>query len=185
MGHVIVLRARGIKAGWPVFVPFLGAFVSMQSTPQSVYEEAESAIAGPVLGTAASLVVGYIGHSTGSDLLVALAYTGLLINLFNLLPALPLDGGRVAGALHPAIWLLGLVALIGVEIYNPSGIILIVVLLGARELWGRWRNRNSEASKVYFALEPGQRIRIGAMYLGLIAVILIGMHWTYAERHIH
>lgn len=185
MGHVIVLRARGIKAGWPVFIPFLGAFVSMKSMPRSAYEEAESAIAGPVVGTAGALVVGYIGQTTGSDLLMALAYTGLLINLFNLLPALPLDGGRVAGALHPVIWLLGLVALLGLEITHPSGIVLVVLVLGGYELYRRWRHRNSEASKLYFALQPGQRFQMGAMYLGLIAVILIGMHWTYAERHLH
>jgi Zn-dependent protease len=184
MGHVVVLRARGIKAGWPVFIPFLGAFVSMKSAPRSAYEEAESAIAGPVIGTAGALIVGYIGQAKGSDLLMALAYTGLLINLFNLLPALPLDGGRVAGALHPAIWLLGLVALLGLEITHPSGIVLIILVLGGYELYRRWRDRNSESSKLYFALQPGQRLQMGAMYLGLIAVILIGMHWTYAERHL-
>jgi Zn-dependent protease len=115
---------------------------------------------------------------------MALAYTGLLINLFNLLPALPLDGGRVAGALHPGIWLLGLIALLGLEITHPSGIVAIVLVLGSFELYRRWRDRNSDASKLYFALESGQRFQMGAMYLGLIAIILIGMHWTYAERHI-
>jgi Zn-dependent protease len=183
MGHVVVLRARGIKAGWPVFLPFLGAFVSMKSMPQSAYEEAESAIAGPIVGTAGALLLGFIGHAENSDLLVSLAFTGLLLNLFNLLPALPLDGGRVAGALHPAIWLLGLIALLGLEIYRPSGIVLVLLFLGGYELYRRWRSRDDEASKVYFALQPGQRLRIGTAYLALIAVILIGMHWTYAERH--
>jgi Zn-dependent protease len=183
MGHVIVLRARGIKAGWPVFLPFLGAFVSMKSTPRSVYDEAESALAGPVAGTIGALAVGYVGHVRGSDLLLGLAFTGLLINLFNLLPALPLDGGRVAGALHPVIWLGGLVALLGFEIYRPSPVIPILLILGGYELYRRWRGRDSEASKVYFALRPGQRARIGTAYLVLLAVILIGMHVTYAQRH--
>jgi Zn-dependent protease len=184
MGHVVVLRARGIRAGWPVFLPFLGAFVSMQSMPRSVYDEAESALAGPVAGTVGALAVGYVGHVEHSQLLLSLGFTGLLLNLFNLLPALPLDGGRVAGALHPTIWLGGLAALVVVEIYRPSGIILILLLLGGYELYRRWRGHDSEASKVYFALQPGQRLKIGTAYLALVAVILVGMHYTYAERHL-
>ena len=183
MGHVVVLRARGIRAGWPVFLPFLGAFVSMKSMPQSVYQEAESALAGPIAGTAGALAVGYLAHLDGSDLLRSLAFTGLLLNLFNLLPALPLDGGRVAGALHPAIWLLGLLALLGFEIYRPSPVIPILLVLGGFELYRRWRGRDSEASRVYFSLQPAQRARIGTAYLCLVGVILVGMHWTYTARH--
>jgi Zn-dependent protease len=185
IGHVIVLRARGIRAGAPVFLPFLGAFVSMKEMPTSVYQEAESALAGPIFGTAGALVVAYIGHATGSDFWRSLAFTGMLLNLFNLLPALPLDGGRVAGALHPVVWLLGLLALVGVEVWHPSPVILIILLLGGYELYRRWRDRNSSASQVYFALEPGQRLRIGVAYLALIAILVVGIHATYLQRHLH
>jgi Zn-dependent protease len=182
MGHVVALRRRGIPASAPLFLPFLGAFVSMKQMPRSVYEEAESALAGPLTGTIGALVVAWVAHENGSGLLRALAFTGLFLNLFNLLPALPLDGGRVAGALHPAIWLLGLVGLLGFEIYRPSPIVLIILVFGSYELWRRWRGRNSEASTVYFSLEPKQRWRIGTAYVGLIVVILLGMHATYAAR---
>lgn len=182
VGHVIVLRARGIKAGWPVFLPFLGAFVSMQSTPRSVYEEAESALAGPVFGTAGALALGYYAHVQHSDLLMSLAFTGLFLNLFNLLPVLPLDGGRVAGALHPVIWFGGLLVLLVWEIYRPSGIIIVILVLGGFELYRRWKDRGSQASQVYFALQPGQRVKIGTAYLALIAIILLGMHLTYMKR---
>jgi Zn-dependent protease len=182
MGHAVVLRHRGIKAGWPVFLPFLGAFISMKSQPASVYEEAESALAGPMAGTAGAFVVWWAGNALDSPLLVSLAFTGFLLNLFNLLPALPLDGGRVAGALHPAIWLLGLIVLVLYEIVRPSPIIPIIILLGGFELWRRWRNRNSPASQVYFALEPRQRWRIGGAYLGLAIVLLIAMHASYVPR---
>jgi Zn-dependent protease len=182
MGHVIVLRARGIKASAPVFLPFLGAFVSMKSAPRSVYEEAESALAGPLLGTAGALALAWVAHAEGSDLLRSLAFTGLLINLFNLLPALPLDGGRVAGALHPAIWVVGLLALLGLEIYRPSPILLLVLLLGGYELWHRWRGRNTEASRAYLDLTSQQRMRVGTAYVGLVVVLLIAAHATYIPR---
>jgi Zn-dependent protease len=182
MGHVIVLRARGIKASAPIFLPFLGAFVSMKSAPRSVYEEAESALAGPLLGTAGALALAWVAHADGSGLLHSLAFTGMLINLFNLLPALPLDGGRVAGALHPAIWVVGLLALLGLEIYSPSPILLLVLILGSYELWHRWRGRNSAASRAYLDLTSQQRIRVGSAYVALIIVLLIAAHATYIPR---
>jgi Zn-dependent protease len=182
MGHVVVLRARGIKAGPPIFLPFLGAFVSMKSTPKSVYQEAESALAGPIAGTAGALVLAWVAHATGSELLRSLAFTGMLINLFNLLPALPLDGGRVAGALHPAIWALGLLALVGLEIHSPSPILLIVIVLGGYELWQRWRVRGSAASQVYFGLTRLQRVRVASAYLALLVVLVVAAHVTYVPR---
>ena len=182
MGHAVMLRRRGIKAGWPVFLPFLGAFISMKSAPASVYEEAESALAGPLAGTAGAFVVWWAGNALDSPLLVSLAFTGFLLNLFNLLPALPLDGGRVAGALHPSVWLVGLGVLLLVEIYRPSPIIPIILLLGGLELWRRWRDRHSPASQIYFALEPRQRWRIAGAYGALIIVLLIAMHAAYAPR---
>jgi Zn-dependent protease len=182
MGHVIVLRARGIKASAPIFLPFLGAFVSMKSAPRSVYEEAESALAGPLLGTVGALGLAWVAHADGSGLLRSLAFTGMLINLFNLLPALPLDGGRVAGALHPAIWVVGLLALLGLEIHSPSPVLLLVLVLGSYELWHRWRGRNSAASKAYLDLSSKQRLRVGMAYVSLVVVLLIAAHATYIPR---
>ncbi|HET7309770.1 MAG TPA: site-2 protease family protein [Mycobacteriales bacterium] len=182
MGHAVMLRRRGIKAGLPIFLPFLGAFISMKSQPASVYEEAESALAGPVAGTLGAFVVWWAGEAINSPMLVSLAFTGFLLNLFNLLPALPLDGGRVAGALHPVIWLLGLGVLVVAEFLRPSPVIPVIILLGGFELWRRWRDRGSAASQVYFALEPRQRWRIGGAYLGLVVVLLIAMHAAYLPR---
>lgn len=176
MGHVVALRARGIKAGAPIFLPFLGAFVSMKSAPRSVYEEAESALAGPVVGTVGAFGVAYAGQALDSDLLRALALTGFLLNLFNLLPALPLDGGRVAGALNPKLWFLGLVGLLSYEFYRPSPVVPVILLLGGYELYRRFRGRDSAASRQYFALTREQRLRIGAAYVGLILVLVYAVH---------
>jgi Zn-dependent protease len=182
MGHVIVLRLRGIPASAPVFLPFLGAFVKMKQMPRSVYEEAESALAGPLVGTLGALALWWISNENGSGLLRALAFSGFFLNLFNLLPMLPLDGGRVAGALHPAIWFLGLVVVLGLEIYRPSAILLIILLFGSYELWRRWRDRNDPESQTYFTVEPRLRRRIAFAYFGLIVVLLVGVHATYTAR---
>ena len=176
MGHVIVLRARGIEAGLPVFLPFLGAFVSMKSQPRTAYDEALSGIAGPVFGTAAAFATLALSGIYDSELLRVLAYSGFFLNLFNLLPVIPLDGGRTAAALSPKLWLLGLVALLGYAVWRPSPIIPIILLLGGFELYRRWKNKDSEANRAYYALTREQRLQVGAAYLGLIAVILWAMH---------
>lgn len=176
MGHVVVLRARGIDAGLPVFLPFLGAFVSMKSVPRSVYDESLSGIAGPVFGVVGAFGALGLAGVYDSNLLRVIAYFGFFLNLFNLLPVLPLDGGRTVASLSPKIWLAGLVALLAYEIYRPSPVIPIILILGGFELYRRWKGRNTEASKAYFALTPQQRLNIGGAYIGLIVVILWAMH---------
>jgi Zn-dependent protease len=182
MGHVVVLRARGVRAGAPVFLPFLGAFVKMKESPRSVYVEAESALAGPYAGTIGAFAVLLAGQANGSPMLRDLAFTGFLLNLFNLLPVLPLDGGRAAGALHPALWGVGLVLLLGYEIYRPSPIVPFILILGGVEMYRRWRGRRTAESRAYQALSPGQRARVAAAYLVLIAVLLVAVHAAYVPR---
>ena len=182
MGHVVELRRQGVPASAPLFIPFLGAFVNMKGSPRSAFQEALSGLAGPLVGTAASVVVAFWANATGSNFLMALAFFGFFVNLFNLLPVLPLDGGRAAAALHPALWLLGLVALVVFEFLYPSPVVPIVLILGGIELWRRWRYRNSPASRAYNALLPQQRWAIGAFYLTLVAVTIVGAHATYVAR---
>jgi Zn-dependent protease len=172
MGHVVLLRARGIDAGLPVFLPFLGAFVSMKQTPRTAYDEALSGIAGPVFGTGAAFVALGLAQVYDSDLLRVVAFVGFFLNLFNLFPVLPLDGGRTVGALSPKIWLAGLLGLLAYEVYRPSPVIPLVLLVGGVELYRRWKTRDGE----YFALTREQRGGIGAAYLGLVVVLLWAMH---------
>lgn len=178
MGHVIVLRMRGIDAGLPVFLPFLGAFVSMKQQPKSVYDESLSGIAGPAFGVAGAFGALGLAMAYDSNLLRAIAYFGFFLNLFNLLPVLPLDGGRTVASLSPKLWLVGLVGLLAYEVWRPSPIIPILLLIGGFELYRRWKGRNTEASKAYFLLTAQQRLTIGSAYVGLIVITLWAMH-TY------
>lgn len=183
MGHVVVLRARGIEAGLPVFLPFLGAFVSMKEQPRSAYDEALSGIAGPIFGTAAAFAVLGAGLSLDNELLLVLAYVGFFLNLFNLLPVLPLDGGRTAAALSPKLWFAGLLGLVAYEVWRPSPVIPLILVLGGFELWRRWKGRDTEASKAYHALSADQRLQVGAAYAGLVVLLLWAMHaWPLPPR---
>jgi Zn-dependent protease len=182
MGHVVALRRMGIKASAPTFIPFFGAFVQMRQQPKSAWHEAVSGIAGPVFGAAAAAGFWWYGDQTGSEMLHALAFTGFFLNLFNMIPMLPLDGGRTAAALHPVIWLFGLVGLIGLMLYHPNFVIVLVLILGGTEAWRRFRGRNTAESRAYYTLTRQQRQIMTVAYFGLIAVLVLAMHATYAHR---
>jgi Zn-dependent protease len=182
MGHVIELRRQGVPASAPLFIPFMGAFVNMKGAPRSAFHEALSGLAGPLVGTAASAVVAFWANATGSRFLMALAFFGFFVNLFNLLPVLPLDGGRAVAALHPVLWLVGLVCLLVFEFLFPSPVVLIVLVLGGFELWHRWRNRNSPASRAYHSLLPTQRLTIATIYLFVMGAAIVGAQLTYVAR---
>ncbi|HZO98488.1 MAG TPA: site-2 protease family protein [Gaiellaceae bacterium] len=93
LGHFVEARREGLNPEWPVFVPFLGAYV--KHTRGNPWQTARVAIAGPILGGAAALVCYALGEAQDSDLLLALGYFGFVLNLFNLLPFGILDGGSV------------------------------------------------------------------------------------------
>ena len=107
MGHVIALRREGIPASAPMFIPFLGAVITAKSLGDNALAEARVGLAGPILGSLGAAAVAVAGALTGSAFLQALAYTGFFLNLFNLLPVVPLDGGRAMAAMAPWMWFLG------------------------------------------------------------------------------
>src|SRR5262245_110998 len=93
MGHWIEAKREGLNPSWPVFIPFLGAYV--KHTVGRPWQTARVAIAGPIVGGIGALAFYVVGQADGSDLLIALAYFGFVLNLFNLLPFGILDGGAV------------------------------------------------------------------------------------------
>lgn len=117
-------------------------------------------------------------HESAAAQLKALAFLGFLINLFNLLPVIPLDGGRIAAALHPALWFAGLLALLALVIYRPNPILIIILLLAGSELRRRWQTRRAPQMQDYYRVRPQQRLLIGVLYFGLAAALAIGMHAT-------
>src|SRR5947207_3070131 len=108
LGHVFQLRREGIRASAPMFIPFMGAVISAKSLGNDAGAEARVGLAGPILGSIATLVPLGLWLATGSHFWQALAFIGFFLNLFNLLPILPLDGGRAMAALSPWVWLFGL-----------------------------------------------------------------------------
>lgn len=184
LGHVIVLKREGIPATAPVFIPFLGAFIAMRGRPRDAYVEAKVALGGPVLGSLAAWGVMVWGHSAGSPMIVAIGQVGVMLNLFNLIPVSPLDGGRIAGAFSRVFWIAAYGAGILAWLILKSPLLLIVLVVGLFTMWHRWRN----PVPGYDAIPPARRVAVGAAYallvLALVATLPGSEHaWQAATSH--
>src|SRR5919202_298859 len=182
MGHVLEARRQGLPVSAPLFVPFLGALITMKQMPHDAWREAKVAIAGPLLGSAGALALYLAGAAADSRPLKALAFLGFFINLFNLLPVIPLDGGRITAALHPALWFAGFLALLALVLFRPNPILIIILLLAGSELWRRWQLRHHPEMQEYYRVAPHRRLIMGALYFGLAAALVLGMHATHVPR---
>ncbi len=184
MGHYIQLRREGVKPSGMLFIPFLGAVIGSKSLGGSAIAEARVGLAGPVLGSLAAAALIPVAIVTGNEMFQALAFTGFLLNLFNLLPVVPLDGGRAMAAMAPWMWFVGLFALVVITFAFPNPIMFLIVLFGALETYRRWKTRRSgeEGNVAYYQVRPAQRLGVVAVYIGLIALLVIGMDATFIDR---
>ncbi len=180
MGHVIQLRREGVKASAPMFVPFLGAVIAARSLGRNALAEARVGLAGPLLGSAGAAVVALAAALTHDHLLYALAYTGFFLNLFNLIPVTPLDGGRAMAAMAPAMWVVGLVVLVAAALLLGNPLVFIFVLIGFLDVRRRLNQRRhgGPEQEAYYAVTPKQRLYVGGVYIVLLVLLLVGMHAT-------
>jgi Zn-dependent protease len=184
MGHVIQLRREGVEASAPLFIAFLGAVVGARSLGEDAAAEARVGLAGPVLGTAGAAAVFAAAEASNSDFLRALAFVGFFLNLFNLVPVTPLDGGRAMAAMTPWMWLAGLFLIVGLAFAWPNPIIILIALVGAWDTWRRWKalRDGGEEARSYYRVSPRTRMLVLLVYLGLIAVCVLGMDLSHIQR---
>jgi Zn-dependent protease len=183
-GHALEAKRQGLPVSAPVFIPFLGAAILLKQNPQNAWREALIALAGPVVGSLGAAAVWWYGEATDNNLLIAIAFTGFFLNLFNLLPIVPLDGGRAVAALHPAFWFVGLIGLGVLTFFAPNPILILILVVSAMELWSRWRTRNDPAAQQYYRIARWQRVAVAVVYLGLAAALAVAMSASYIERDI-
>lgn len=171
MGHVVAIRAKGLPTSLPIFVPLLGAAVFLRRMPQNARDEAEIAIAGPLVGTLGSIACLALYGATMQRFWLVLAFFGFFINLINLVPVSPFDGGRVAAAISKWLWPVGLV-LIGVAlVYTGNLFLLLFLLLGLSQTIGRFRAHDARPG--YYAIPWLTRTWISILYFGLAGSLLV------------
>ncbi len=181
MGHYLAAKRRGLDVGAPTFIPFVGAWIELKSLPHDAETEAYIGMAGPLVGTLGALACFYLARLEDSTLLLALAYSGFFLNLFNLIPLSPFDGGRITAAISPKLWLLGVPILIGVFLYRPSPLLFLMAILAAPNVMKAFRGPASDEERAYYIVSEETRFTYAATYLGL-AIFLALMCNTLHEE---
>jgi Zn-dependent protease len=196
MGHFLTSWVMGVPMSAPVFVPFLGAFTTAgRGLTSDRRREAIIAIAGPVSGFLATLAV-YVWAlaqaplAQGVAFAFSLSYFGFFITLFNLIPMLPLDGGRVTSAVSKWFNLTGLVIVaallvsewFGATVVNP--ILILILILGGYSVWGRFQA--ARLGREAPPLPTRTRILIGVAYVAMVALsglfMSLSAGWLSAHR---
>ena len=174
LGHYLAARQKGLDVGAPTFIPFVGAWIEMKEMPKDVETEAYVGMAGPLAGTLAALACYWLARNTGSSLMMALAYAGFFLNLFNLIPLSPLDGGRITAILSPRIWFAGVPLLVLLFLWHPSPMLILIGILALPQLKAAWNHDPSDPERAgYYAVSAESRLSYGAAYLGLVAFLAL------------
>jgi Zn-dependent protease len=174
LGHYIAARQRGLAVGVPTFIPFVGAWIALKDKPLDVKTEAYVAMAGPLVGTVGAAVVYLWARSSDNPLLLAIAYAGLFLNLFNLLPVSPLDGGRITAIISPRIWLIGAPLLLATMLYRPSPVLILVAIIALPHFVKAWRyDPKAPENVAYYGVPLQAKLEYGALYLGLTAYLAV------------
>jgi len=186
MGHVIANWHYGVRQSAPIFLGIFGAVIFLKGNLRNAWEEAVVGIAGPVIGTLGALACYLWFLKTGDTLAGELALYGFFINLFNLMPITPLDGGRAAAAITPFLWGLGLIGLVAYQAVKlvhsfdhggPSIWWLLILFYILRSAWPRVRQTLFEGGwkDRYFKIGWERRLAMSVVYGGLAVVLVTCM----------
>lgn len=172
MGHYVAARRRGLDVGAPTFIPFVGAWIQLKDLPHDAETEAYVGLGGPLVGTIGALVCYFLARTYHSDLLLALSYSGFFLNLFNMIPLSPFDGGRITAVISPRLWLVGAPILVAMFFWRPSPLLILMALLAAPQVWKAIKfDRNAPENRVYYSVPAAKRWEYGFWYVGLIAFL--------------
>ena len=174
MGHFLAARQRGLNVGAPTFIPFFGAWITLKDMPHNAETEAYIGLAGPVAGTLAAILCYVLAVVLQSPLLLALSYAGMFINLFNLVPVSPFDGGRITAVLSPRVWLIGAPILLGLFVWQRSPLLIVMLIMAAPQVMTAFRyDPHAPQNAAYYATTTTIKVIYGAIYLGLVGFLAL------------
>jgi Zn-dependent protease len=119
-GHVWAMKRCGMKVRGMYFVPLFGAIAVTEDMFKSRRDECYIAIMGPLWGLGVSLCTYGVFLACDNPFYAAMACWMAVVNIFNLLPILPMDGGRIVRS-------------IGLSVDTRIGVTMVVagLVLGA------------------------------------------------------
>lgn len=179
IGHAVVIRAKGLRTGFMVFIPFIGGAVTLKDQPRSAYDDAMIGLAGPFAGTIASLSCLQIYKWVHDPLWLLVAFLGFALQLINLLPIGMLDGGRISAAITKWMWVFGGAALVYKVWDQPNPLTILILILAAFQVYASIVREATDAK--FYEVSGGQRAAIAILYFALV-IFLAHQAWMTWDR---
>lgn len=185
MGHWVAFRAMGTPVSLPYFIPGVAAFVSTKAAPPSPAHGAFAALMGPVTGMAASGLCFAYGAATDNKFWYVAAFFGFFLNLFQMIPLVPFDGGRVADVIDPRLFWIGIilfavyVAIAGLHTPTIWFLLIIVAVTAIPRVTAALRG---EMSMLAAQTPRGTRLALALGYFVTVGVGALGAFATNAIR---
>jgi Zn-dependent protease len=179
VGHAVAIRAKGLRAGFLVFIPFVGGAVTLKDQPRSVFDDAMIGLAGPFAGTLASLACLQVYKWIDDPLWLLIAFLGFALNLFNLLPIGMLDGGRISAAVTKWMWVFGGAAVLYKVFDQPNPLTIVIAILAAFQVYASIVREKTDTR--FYEITPIQRAGVAILYFALV-IFLGHQAWMTYDR---
>jgi Zn-dependent protease len=153
MGHAFAAKRKGIPTSPTVFIPLFGAFVAMKENSKTLKDDAFISIMGPFAGLLSIIPFIVLYYMTGTEFWLHMFQVGAILNLFNLLPMMPFDGGRVARALSTKLLIIGFIVFLAFTVVNPDPILVIISVFGIMYFIGAIVERYGWEEKTVYKAE--------------------------------
>jgi Zn-dependent protease len=177
IGHAVAIRAKGLRTGFMVFIPFIGGAVTLKDQPRSAYDDALIGLAGPFAGTIASLWCLQIYKWLHDPLWLLIAFLGFALQLINLLPIGMLDGGRISAAITKWMWVFGGGALVYKVWDQPNPLTILILVLAAFQVYASIVREATDAK--FYEVSGTQRAAIAILYFSLVIFLGHQAYMTY------
>lgn len=173
MGHVLTSKRLGFTTSAPMFIPFVGAFINLKTLPKTSEQDAYIGIGGPMAGAISAMICFVIYYFTSSPLFLAFGYVASFLNLFNLLPVHPMDGGRVASVLSPKLWIIGVLILTGWMFISFNPIMILILILAIVQIIRTYKMKKNQTEEYlsYYSVSTKKKWGYGAIYFMLLFLL--------------
>lgn len=179
LGHYFTIRNYGLPARLPVFIPFMGAY-TMGGVPADLEHDAYIALAGPLTGLGVSAACYAYGLQIHEPFWLMAANVGAFLNLFNMIPALPFDGGRIAGAVSPSLWVGGFIIFLALSVWLHVPLFFIL-LFGLLALPSAIAGFRGYVDPRYANMTRAAKFRVGGWYLATMFALFYLMSVSHVN----
>ena len=179
VGHAVAIRAKGLRAGFMVFIPFIGGAVTLKDQPRSVFDDAIIGLAGPFFGTLASLMILQVYKWTSDPVYLLIAFLGFALNLINMVPIGMLDGGRISAAISKWMWVLGGGLIVYKVFDQPNPLTIVIAVLAAFQVYASIEREKNDPR--FYEITGSQRAAIAVLYFALV-IFLGHQFWMTLDR---